>query len=501
MEISGGAYDTVRDNLIIHNGAWGVVTHDFPDTERRRRGRTARAASRCPRNLCDFPAHGNKVDANFFSDDGFFGNATNSDMATVGLLPTSATPRNCFYGNRDAAGRVTSEPKDIQTAAVDGKPCGQPGTSIDGALVGQLTCAAEFGQPVPAGGALPEADQDRHPGAAGAADDARPVRGRPGQPLLLGRGPHLAHFRFITSAAPQPQVAGRACVSAASGGGVRRLAGTHRAAGATPAARYPPTRRRHVRLAPSDLLAREGPASPVSSDTWCLRVMFRGFRRTDIRRRNPMRAGRNGRGVARGVAGLAAVLLCGSPAVAGAQASAGSVTTVAGGVGGPAKATTVSIDACGVSFAGGHVYVPSNEAVREVDPATDRLTTPAGSGVSGPFVEAGPAADAAMASCGAAVDPQGNLLIADVLSQRIRVVPASTGEFYGQAMQARHIYTVAGNGIQGFSGDGGPATSAELEDPDGGGGGRRREPGDRRHRQRPDPGGRGEHRHASTARR
>ena len=179
-----------------------------------------------------------------------------------------------------------------------------------------------------------------------------------------------------------------------------------------------------------------------------------------------MRAGRNGRGVARGVAGLVAVLLCGSPAVAGAQASAGSVTTVAGGVGGPAKATTVSIDACGVSFAGGHVYVPSNEAVREVDPATDRLTTPAGSGVSGPFVEAGPAAGAAMASCGAAADHQGNLLIADVLSQRIRVVPASTGEFYGQSMQARHIYTVAGNGIQGFSGEGGPATSAELEDPE-----------------------------------
>ena len=179
-----------------------------------------------------------------------------------------------------------------------------------------------------------------------------------------------------------------------------------------------------------------------------------------------MGAGRNGRGVARGVAGLVAVLLCGSPAVAGAQASAGSVTTVAGGVGGPAKATTVSIDACGVSFADGHVYVPSNEAVREVDPATDRLTTPAGSGVSGPFVEAGPAADATMASCGAAVDDQGNLLIADVLSQRIRVVPASTGEFYGQSMQARHIYTVAGNGIQGFSGEGGPATSAELEDPE-----------------------------------
>jgi len=161
------------------------------------------------------------------------------------------------------------------------------------------------------------------------------------------------------------------------------------------------------------------------------------------------------------------MLAGGGPAVAGVRASAvGSITTVAGGVGGPAKATTVSIDACGVSFAGGHVYVPSEEAVREVDTVTDRLTTPAGSGVSGPFVEGGPAASAMMQTCGATVDHAGNLLIADILNQRIRVVAAATGTFYGQAMTARHIYTVAGDGTQGFSGDGGPATSAELSNPE-----------------------------------
>ncbi|HEX4061694.1 MAG TPA: hypothetical protein VHY58_11820 [Streptosporangiaceae bacterium] len=34
-------------------------------------------------------------------------------------------------------------------------------------------------------------------------------------------------------------------------------------------------------------------------------------------------------------------------------------------------------------------------------------------------------------------------------------------------MTAGAIYTVAGNGTQGFSGEGGPATNAELEDPNG----------------------------------
>ncbi|MGH3157964.1 MAG: hypothetical protein ACRDNF_15500, partial [Streptosporangiaceae bacterium] len=38
--------------------------------------------------------------------------------------------------------------------------------------------------------------------------------------------------------------------------------------------------------------------------------------------------------------------------------------------------------------------------------------------------------------------------------------------FYGQAMTADHIYTVAGNGTAGFSGGRGPATAAELKYPE-----------------------------------
>jgi sugar lactone lactonase YvrE len=55
-----------------------------------------------------------------------------------------------------------------------------------------------------------------------------------------------------------------------------------------------------------------------------------------------------------------------------------------------------------------------------------------------------------------AVGPPGTLYIADLGNSRIREVsPAGT------------ISTVAGNGDHGFSGDGGPATSAELDDPEG----------------------------------
>ncbi len=68
---------------------------------------------------------------------------------------------------------------------------------------------------------------------------------------------------------------------------------------------------------------------------------------------------------------------------------------------------------------------------------------------------------------GVVVDHAGNLVISDTGNEQIRVVAGSTGTFYGQAMTAGDIYTVAGNGTQGFTGDGSAATAAELFGPAG----------------------------------
>jgi hypothetical protein len=70
-----------------------------------------------------------------------------------------------------------------------------------------------------------------------------------------------------------------------------------------------------------------------------------------------------------------------------------------------------------------------------------------------------------MTPLGIAVDAVGNLLIADDGNSRIRVVAATTGTFYGKAMTAGDIYTVAGDGTTGFAGDGGRATQAEIAGP------------------------------------
>jgi hypothetical protein len=158
VEISGGAYDTVRGNQILDQGSWGVVTHDYPDLETPPPGSHCQGGVQVNPALCVFTAHGNRVYGNFFAGDGFFGNVTNGDLATVGLLPDSATPRNCFYANHALSGTLTSQPAHIQRATVDGKPCKAPGTSTDPALTGQLICAtgATGLGPCPAGSHYPQ---------------------------------------------------------------------------------------------------------------------------------------------------------------------------------------------------------------------------------------------------------------------------------------------------------------------------------------------------------
>src|SRR5438093_580860 len=73
---------------------------------------------------------------------------------------------------------------------------------------------------------------------------------------------------------------------------------------------------------------------------------------------------------------------------------------------------------------------------------------------------AGDGGDATIANlnspAGVAVDSSGNLYIADLGNERIRKIAAATGI----------ITTVAGNGVLGFAGDGGAATSASLNSPD-----------------------------------
>ena|GEM_PF-293943 len=88
----------------------------------------------------------------------------------------------------------------------------------------------------------------------------------------------------------------------------------------------------------------------------------------------------------------------------------------------------------------------------------DVIRTIAGLGPQGFSGDGGPAVSAQMAAPrGVAVDGNGNVYVADSVNHRIRKIAASTGV----------ITTFAGTGTQGFSGDSGPATSAQLYEPSG----------------------------------
>jgi hypothetical protein len=96
---------------------------------------------------------------------------------------------------------------------------------------------------------------------------------------------------------------------------------------------------------------------------------------------------------------------------------------------------------------------------------TGDIYTIAGDGQAKFAGDGGPATSAHLsAPADIALDGQEDLMIADTGHDRVRMVAAKTGTFYGQAMTAGDIYTIAGGGTGGL-GDGGPATSAELLQP------------------------------------
>ena len=166
-------------------------------------------------------------------------------------------------------------------------------------------------------------------------------------------------------------------------------------------------------------------------------------------------------------ASLASGLLAGmSPAAAAGGPE--TIYTVAGGPGRGLATNVFQQPQAVAASAGRAVYVADGYVVRRLDTNSSWEGVTAGQGVPGFSGDGGPAVSALLGGVGAlTVDHAGNLVILDTDNNRVRVMAARSGRFYGQAMTARHIYTVAGDGSFIFSGDGGPATKAGLSFPEG----------------------------------
>lgn len=163
----------------------------------------------------------------------------------------------------------------------------------------------------------------------------------------------------------------------------------------------------------------------------------------------------------------------------------GYIVTIAGnghagwtGDGQEASDSSVSVnDPSGLAIDGaGNLYIADtgNNVIRRIDAATGIITTVAGNGTAADSGDNGPATSASLnAPAGVSVDAVGNLYIADTANQKIRAICAKgTASLYGVSCGAAgDVISLAGDGYTtatgtgGYSGNKGPATSAELNSP------------------------------------
>jgi len=123
IDLTGRRNNTVRNNLVIHNGSWGNLLNDYPDFS------PVIGSTYCAGGIlgynppppfdplygsavpCFFHSFGNHVVGNWFEHNGFFGNDTNGDLdgAVLGYRTN-----NRFRGNVDLGKKKpTSSPSNL----------------------------------------------------------------------------------------------------------------------------------------------------------------------------------------------------------------------------------------------------------------------------------------------------------------------------------------------------------------------------------------------------
>ena len=141
--IAGGHNDTIIRNTVRHQGAYGIVLTPYPWL-----GRPASPSARCQGGrtfsvhhvpLCFFNAYGNLVADNHLSNNGWFANYTNADLADAAI---SGDPANCFARNASPNGAPTTYPPRLQRTAAECRSSGRD-AAFFGPLGAQIACATQ----------------------------------------------------------------------------------------------------------------------------------------------------------------------------------------------------------------------------------------------------------------------------------------------------------------------------------------------------------------------
>ena len=150
--------------------------------------------------------------------------------------------------------------------------------------------------------------------------------------------------------------------------------------------------------------------------------------------------------------------------VSGLNAQVYTINTIAGtgfpgfsNDGGPANNAMVYYPLSVSVDSSGNIFIAdwANSRIREIN-AGGIITTLAGNGSFSFSGDGGPALNSVLSGPTGVYADNGNIYVADIGNGRIRKIAASG-----------NINTIAGNGIYGYAGDGGPATLASFKDPTG----------------------------------
>jgi hypothetical protein len=136
LTISGGRYDTVMDNTIVNNGAWGALFVPYAQSGKPSLHQTCAGIGghELPVFGCVMDPEGDALLHNRFRHNGYFHNPSNSDFGQITLF--GGEPQNCFVGNRDPDG---SAPANLEKAQ---RRCGTltKAGNTGGPLFAQVLC-------------------------------------------------------------------------------------------------------------------------------------------------------------------------------------------------------------------------------------------------------------------------------------------------------------------------------------------------------------------------
>jgi hypothetical protein len=154
MVIAGGRNDTVVNNNVHDNNAWGIITTPYPDTE----VPPSTIGQNCQGGFtgtpltplvgttgnvpCYFSDWGNEIAHNTFAHNGSYGNVTNGDVADLSQQPPESptAPANCWHDNTDSSGTLSQWPMTLQSTQ---GTCGgnvYPDPASTGVLAAQVSC-------------------------------------------------------------------------------------------------------------------------------------------------------------------------------------------------------------------------------------------------------------------------------------------------------------------------------------------------------------------------